>query len=53
MSSVETRDIASAAAKILISDIKQSENKVYSITGPEALSCYDIAKIFSEILKLM
>ena len=25
---------------------------MYSITGPEALSCYDIARIFSEVLKV-
>lgn len=49
--SVDTRDIASVAAKILISDSENYKNKSYSITGPEALSCYDIAKIFSEILE--
>jgi uncharacterized protein YbjT (DUF2867 family) len=50
VSSVDTRDIASIAAKILISDSKNYENKIYSITGPEPLSCNDIAKIFSEVL---
>jgi uncharacterized protein YbjT (DUF2867 family) len=48
--SVDTRDIASIAAKILISDSKNYKNKIYSITGPEALSCNDIAKIFSKVL---
>lgn len=51
VSSVDTRDIASVAAKILISDSENYKNKSYSITGPEALSCYDIAKIFSEVLE--
>jgi uncharacterized protein YbjT (DUF2867 family) len=50
ISSVDTRDIASIAAKILISDSKNYKNKIYSITGPEALSCNDIAKIFSKVL---
>ena len=50
ISSVDTTDIASIAAKILISDSKNYKNKIYSITGPEALSCNDIAKIFSEIV---
>jgi uncharacterized protein YbjT (DUF2867 family) len=52
VSSVDTRDIAAIAAKILVSDIEDYKNKVYSITGPESLSCYDIAQIFSEVLKV-
>jgi uncharacterized protein YbjT (DUF2867 family) len=52
VSSVDTRDIAAIAAKILASDIEDYKNKIYSITGPEALSCYDIARIFSEVLKV-
>jgi uncharacterized protein YbjT (DUF2867 family) len=52
VSSVDTRDIAAIAAKILVSEIKDYKNKIYSITGPEALSCHDIARIFSEVLKV-
>jgi uncharacterized protein YbjT (DUF2867 family) len=52
VSSVDTRDIASVIAKILISDVEKYENKIYSITGLEVLSCNEIAKIFSEILEV-
>jgi uncharacterized protein YbjT (DUF2867 family) len=48
---VDTRDIAAIAGKILVSD-KDYKNKIYSITGYEALSCHDIARIFSEVLKV-
>ena len=50
VSFVDTRDIASVIAKILLSDSEKYENKIYSITGLEVLSCNEIAMIFSEIL---
>jgi uncharacterized protein YbjT (DUF2867 family) len=53
VSFIDTRDIVSVAAKILFSDNENSKNKIYRLTGLEASSCNEIAKIFSEILDVV
>jgi uncharacterized protein YbjT (DUF2867 family) len=42
---IDVRDIARAAAKILISD--NHMNKIYTLTGPEALDYYQVANLLS------
>ncbi|MGN7989775.1 SDR family oxidoreductase [Pedobacter sp. 22226] len=49
ISLVDTRDIAAVALQALVS--RDTESKIYNITGPEALSHNDIAEILSEILE--
>jgi uncharacterized protein YbjT (DUF2867 family) len=44
---VDTRDIASVAAKVLTSDGHQG--KVYTLTGPATLGIAEIARILSEV----
>src|SRR5919198_337065 len=44
---VDTRDIAAVAVEALTKS--GHENKAYNITGPEAVSNYDIANILSKI----
>jgi uncharacterized protein YbjT (DUF2867 family) len=44
---VDTRDIASVAAKVLTSD--GHEGKIYTLTGPATLGIADIARILSEM----
>lgn len=48
-SSIDVRDIAAAAAEILFRP-EGHEDKVYLLTGPEALSNFDVAAILSETL---
>ena len=43
---VDTRDIASVAAKVLTSD--GHEGNIYTLTGPAALGIADVARILSE-----
>ena len=43
---VDTRNIASVAAEVLTSD--GHEEKIYTLTGPEALGIADVARILSE-----
>lgn len=45
---VDIRDIAEATANILSQD--GHENKIYNITGPEALSFNDVARTFTSVL---
>lgn len=47
---VDTRDIAAVAVQALTKS-KEHTNKVYNITGPEAISNYEIAEILSNIGK--
>jgi uncharacterized protein YbjT (DUF2867 family) len=44
---VDTRDIASVAAKVLTSD--GHEGKIYVLTGPAALGIAEVARILSEV----
>lgn len=46
---VDTRDIAAVAVEALTKS-RAHENKAYNVTGPEAVSNYEIANILSEIL---
>jgi uncharacterized protein YbjT (DUF2867 family) len=46
---VDTRDIAAVAVGALTKS-REHENKAYNVTGPEAVSNYEIANILSEIL---
>jgi uncharacterized protein YbjT (DUF2867 family) len=48
ISNVDTRDIAAVAAAVMRED--GHEGKTYLITGPEALSYYECADIFSKLL---
>ncbi|RKS23187.1 uncharacterized protein YbjT (DUF2867 family) [Flavobacterium endophyticum] len=48
ISLVDIRDIASIAAEALTAS--GHENKVYNITGPEALTHMELAALFSEVL---
>ena len=48
ISAVDIRDIAAVAAKALTET--GHENKIYNITGKEALTHYQIAEIFSRVL---
>lgn len=48
VSLVDTRDIAAVAAAILTKG--GHDNKIYELTGPEAISNYRIAEIFSNVL---
>ncbi len=43
---IDVRDIGEVGAKCLTEDGHQ--NKAYTLTGSEALTCYDVARIFSE-----
>lgn len=47
---VDTRDIAAVAVQALTKS-NEHMNKVYNITGPEAISNYEIAEILSNIAK--
>jgi uncharacterized protein YbjT (DUF2867 family) len=48
---IDTRDIAAVAAKILIKDDDSNyKNKAYTLTGPEALSCFEVAEISSRTI---
>lgn len=44
---VDVRDVAEAAVKVLTE--KGYENKTYDLTGPESLSCHDVARQLSEV----
>ncbi len=44
---VDTRDIATAAAKVLIND--GHEGKIYTLTGPATLGIAEVARILSEV----
>jgi uncharacterized protein YbjT (DUF2867 family) len=44
---VDTRDIASVAAKVLTSD--GHEGKIYTLTGPAALGIAEVARILSSV----
>lgn len=46
---VDTRDIAALTVEALTKS-REHENKAYNVTGPEAVSNYEIANILSEIL---
>lgn len=46
VSYIDVRDIAAVAAKVLLDD--GHESKTYELTGPEALSYADLARILSE-----
>lgn len=48
ISLIDIRDIAAVAAAVLTTD--GHENKVYDLTGPEALTHQQLADIFSDIL---
>ena len=48
VSIIDARDIADAAVSVLMSD--EHAGKVYELTGPEALSNYDIAETLSKVL---
>lgn len=48
-SAIDVRDIAAAAAEILLKP-GEHEGKTYLLTGPEALSNFDVAAVLSEIL---
>ena len=48
ISFVDVRDVAAIAAEVLIKNGSQYLNKVYDITGPEALSHSQVAQILSE-----
>lgn len=48
ISLVDARDLAGAAAEVLTNNGSQHINKVYDITGPEALSHGQIAEILSK-----
>lgn len=48
VSAVDIRDIASVAVKALTEP--GHENKIYNITGPEAITHYEMAAVFSRIL---
>jgi uncharacterized protein YbjT (DUF2867 family) len=48
ISFVDARDVAAVAAKVIINNVSQHMNKVYDITGPEALSHSQAAEILSE-----
>lgn len=45
---IDTRDIGKVAAKVLTEE--GYEGKVYTLTGPAAISFYDVAEVLSEIL---
>ena len=45
---VDVRDTARLIKKVLISN--GNKNKTYTITGPESLSCIEIAELFSEAM---
>lgn len=47
LSAVDTRDIASVAARVLTET--GHEGKIYEITGPETLSHYDFASVISGV----
>jgi uncharacterized protein YbjT (DUF2867 family) len=48
---IDTRDIAAVAAKILIKDDDSGyRNRAYTLTGPEALSCFEVAQILSQTI---
>ncbi|MBT1706102.1 SDR family oxidoreductase [Chryseosolibacter indicus] len=49
ISAVDIRDIANVAAQVLTN--AGHENKIYNITGPEALTHYQMAAFFSEALE--
>ena len=46
---IDTRDIAAVAAKALTE--KGHENKAYRLTGSEALDYFQVANVFTEVLK--
>jgi uncharacterized protein YbjT (DUF2867 family) len=48
VSQIDIHDIASVAARTLTED--GHTNKVYTLTGPEALNNYEVAKMLSEVL---
>ena len=45
---IDTRDIAEVAAKVLTEE--GHEDKVYTLTGPAAISFYEVAEVLSEVL---
>jgi uncharacterized protein YbjT (DUF2867 family) len=45
---IDTRDIGEVAAKVLTEE--GHEGKVYTLTGPAAISFYDVAEALSEVL---
>jgi uncharacterized protein YbjT (DUF2867 family) len=45
---IDTRDIGEVAAKVLIEESHQG--KTYTLTGPAAISFYDVAEVLSEVL---
>lgn len=49
VSYIDTRDIAAVAAVILTGDGKH-EDQAYDLTGPEALSVYQVALILSDVI---
>ena len=49
ISFVDVRDVAAVVAEVLMKNGSQHLNKVYDITGPEALSHNQIAEILSEV----
>lgn len=49
ISFVDIQDVASVAVESLVND--GHCGKAYTITGPESLSCYEIAQILSEVTK--
>jgi uncharacterized protein YbjT (DUF2867 family) len=48
ISFVDARDVAAVAVEVLTNNGSQHSNKVYDITGPEALSHNQVAEILSE-----
>ena len=49
ISFVDARDVAAVAAEVLTENGSQHLNRVYDITGPEALSHSQVAEILSEV----
>lgn len=47
-SMVDVRDIAEATVRILTGE--GHEDRIYELTGPESLSCFDVAATLSEVL---
>ncbi|GLZ79383.1 nucleotide-diphosphate-sugar epimerase [Actinorhabdospora filicis] len=47
---VDARDIAEVAAKVLVSEPSEHHEKVYTLTGPEALSFHEAAERLGEAL---
>jgi uncharacterized protein YbjT (DUF2867 family) len=45
---IDARDVGEAAAKVLTED--GHEGKIYTLTGPAAISFYDVAEALSGVL---